>query len=143
MSDPVVRLARATDLAVVAQDGHASQNHVAQQIAAGAVWIAEEGTVPLGYLRLEYLWGRVPLIALIRVLPDCRGRGVGRALLAMVELQLSAAGHQWLYSSSQADETEPQAWHRHMGFIESGFLEGVNAAGVGEVFFRKALGTRA
>ena len=141
MSDLQLRLAQATDLPVVAQDGYESRDHVAQQISAGAVWIAEDAAVPLGYLRLEYLWGRIPYIALIRVLPTYRGRGVGRALLAMVELHLSAAGHQWLYSSSQADEAEPQAWHRHMGFSECDFLAGVNAAGVGEIFFRKALGS--
>lgn len=44
-----------------------------------------------------------------------------------------------LYSSSQVDEGEPQAWHRHMGFVECGILAGVNEGGVGEVFYQKAL----
>jgi hypothetical protein len=30
-------------------------------------------------------------------------------------------------------------WHRHMGFVECGFLAGVNSGGVGEVFFVKSL----
>lgn len=46
-----------------------------------------------------------------------------------------------LLSSSQADEFEPQTWHRHMGFVECGRLEGINEGGVDEVFFRKQLWT--
>lgn len=133
-----MRPAQHADLAFAAQDGYVGEERVARQIAAGEVWIAEDGAVPLGYLRLEYLWGRIPYIALIRILPAYRGRGAGRALLAAVEQQLAPGGHPWLYSSSQADEPEPQAWHRHMGFTECGFLAGVNAGGIGEVFFRKA-----
>jgi GNAT superfamily N-acetyltransferase len=134
----VVRRARDADVAFVAQDGYVAEDRVARQIAAGEVWIAEDAAGPLGYLRLEYLWGRVPYIALIRVLPRHRGQGAGRALLSAAEQHAAAEGHAWLYSSSQADEPEPQAWHRHMGFAECGFLAGVNEGGIGEVFFRKA-----
>ena len=138
MSPVTVHRAQPADLAFVAQDGYVGEDRVARQIAAGEVWIAGDGAASLGYLHLEYLWGRVPYIALIRILPEHRGRGVGRALVAAVEHHLAAAGHPWLYSSSQADESEPQAWHRHMGFTECGFLAGINEGGIGEVFFRKA-----
>ena len=64
----------------------------------------------------------------------------GRTLLAHVEAELTSRGHAALYSSSQADEPEPQAWHRRMGFDECGLIAGLNPGGVGEVFFRKTLG---
>ena len=44
-----------------------------------------------------------------------------------------------LYSSSQENESAPQAWHLHMGFAECGFISRINAGGVGEVFFVKDL----
>ena len=65
-----------------------------------------------------------------------------RALLQLLEKELHAGGHRTLFSSSQADEPESQAWHRRMGFVESGRLEGVNAGGVDELFFRKELRAR-
>lgn len=93
----------------------------------------------IGYARLEYLWARVPFLALIRVPSSHQRRGIGRALLAYLEEFLRERGHDALYSSSMADEPDPQAWHRRMGFAECGFIAGINEGGVGEVFFRKML----
>ncbi len=56
---------------------------------------------------------------------------------------MRAAKHEFLYSSSQADEPLPQAWHRRMGFAECGLIAGINPGGVGEIFFRKPLGESA
>lgn len=100
--------------------------------------VAERGGGPVGALHLEYLWSSVPYIALIYVLPEHRRQGVGRALLRFAETFLGGQGHGALYSSSQADEPGPQAWHRHAGFEECGIVAGINK-GVGEVFFRKRL----
>jgi GNAT superfamily N-acetyltransferase len=93
----------------------------------------------MGYVRWEFLWSLVPYVALIRVLPAHRRQGVGRALVAFLEKRLRSQGHTTLYSWSQADEAEPQAWHRHMRFEECGIIAGINEGGVGEVFFRKRL----
>ena len=65
---------------------------------------------------------------------------LGGDLLGYVEDKMMDRGHAQLYSSSQADEPQPQAWHRHMGFKECGFIAGINGGGVGEVFFCKSLG---
>jgi len=134
----MVRFADRNDLGFVAQDGYVSRDVVAAKIDAGEVLIAEKDTIPVGYLRIEYLWSRVPYITLIRVLPEHRKEGVGKALLAFLERALESAGHTVLLSSSQADEPEPQAWHRHVGFAECGRLEMIND-GVDEIFFRKDL----
>ena len=100
--------------------------------------IAEWNDKRVGYVRFEYLWSIVPYIALIRVLPEYQRQGVGKALLRFIETVLRNAGHDTLYSSSQADEPEPQAWHRYMDFEECGFIAGIND-GIGEVFFHKNL----
>jgi ribosomal protein S18 acetylase RimI-like enzyme len=140
MSDAIgVRWAAADDVAFAGQDGYVPAAAVARKIAAGEVAVAERAGERVGYVRLEYLWGTLPYIALIRVVPEHRRHGVGRSLLAFLERELRARGHTTLLSSSQADEPEPQAWHRRQGFVECGILAGVNAGGVGELFFRKPL----
>jgi GNAT superfamily N-acetyltransferase len=138
-SSVVVRTATRADLGFVAQDGLLPERVVLRKLDDGDVCVALRDDGPVGYLRLEWLWSALPYIEHIRVLESHRRGGVGRALLSHVEAQVARAGHAALYSSSQADEPEPQAWHRRMGFAECGLLAGVNAGGVGEVFFRKAL----
>jgi len=134
------RLARPADLDFVQRDGYISADLVRQKIDRQEVFVAEcEGTL-VGYARIEYLWSLVPYLALITVLPSRRRQGAGRALLRAMEEFLRSGGHAVLYSSSQADEPEPQAWHRHMGFVECGIISGINEGGIGEIFFRNQLG---
>jgi ribosomal protein S18 acetylase RimI-like enzyme len=130
-----VRFARKDDLEFVSQDEYIPPAVVARKIDIYEVVIAETHNKPVGYLRLEYLWSMVPYISLITVDPANRQRGVGKALLSFVTDFLGSQGHDWLYSSSQADEPEPQAWHRHMGFQDCGIITGIND-GVSEIFFR-------
>lgn len=134
-----VRAATESDLGFVSQDGYLADPVVRRKVSDGNVFIAVRGDEPVGYLRLEWLWSKLPYVELIRVLEPHRRAGVGRALLAHVEAEAARRGHATLYSSSQADEPEPQAWHRRMGFEECGLLAGLNEGGVGEVFFRKSL----
>jgi N-acetylglutamate synthase-like GNAT family acetyltransferase len=134
-----IRYANQSDLGFVSQDAYVAAETVTRKIDAREVVVAETDARLTGYARIEYLWSKVPYLALIRVLPDSQRQGVGRALLTFLEKELCAAGHRVLYSSSQGDEPEPQAWHRHMGFVECGYIEGVNEGGVKEVFFRKEL----
>lgn len=148
MSDEIViRFAKVDDLEFAYQDGYIPTEVLKRKIEAHIaanldcikeIVIAEWHGERVGYVRLEYLWSIVPYISLIQVLPAYRRRGVGKALLRFIETFLRAAGREILYSSSQVDEAEPQAWHRYVGFEECGFIAGINE-GVGEVFFRKSL----
>jgi len=135
-----VRFAGKGDLVFVSQDEYIPVDTVLRKITQHEVIIAEIGLNPAGYLRLEFLWSIVPYISLITVEPAYRQQGVGKALLDFVIRFLSEEGHVWLYSSSQADEPEPQAWHRRMGFFDCGIITGINDEGVSEIFFR--IGTK-
>ena len=134
-----VRFTNLKDLEFVSQDQFIPVEVVARKIEWREVIIAEVDGKPVGYLRLEYLWSIVPYIALITVDPAHRQMGVGRAMLDFTLGYLSENNHEWLYSSSQADEPEPQAWHRHMGFQDCGIITGINEGGVSEVFFRRKI----
>jgi len=135
----LVRFATLNDLDFVARDHYIPTEVVRHKIEQQEVVVAERQGSPVGYARLEYLWSTVPYIALIWVLPEHRRQGAGKAMLRFMEDYLRENGHQQLFSSSQVDEAEPQAWHRHVGFEECGLIGGINDGGVGEVFFRKRL----
>ena len=142
MADQIkVRFASQTDL-----DGCIALDHPAmpveiikRKVEQREIIVAEKDGQLVGYLRLEYLWSSVPYIALIWVVEDQRQQGIGSAMLRYLENGLRQQGHRALYSSSQANEPEPQAWHRHAGFGECGFVAGMNEGGIGEIFFRKDL----
>ena len=136
-----VRFANPTDL-----DGCIALDHptipakvIRRKIEQGEIIVAKRAGQLVGYLRLEYLWSMVPYIALIWVVEDQRHQGIGRAMLHYLENVLREQGYTALYSSSQANEPEPQAWHRHVGFEECGFIAGINEGEIGEIFFRKDL----
>ena len=135
----VVRAAEGRDLAFVGQDRYLDPTVVERKIGQNEVFVAELDGELAGYVRIEYLWSIQPYLSLIHVLKPQQRRGVGRALLAHIEQVLRDAGQSTLFSSSQLDEPEPQAWHRHMGFSECGIITGLNEGAVGEVFFRKSL----
>ena len=133
-----VRFASPADLDFLQQRSHVPAKILKRKVEWQEIVVAEwEGNL-IGSLQFEYLWSLVPYIALIHVLPEYQRQGVGRALLQFVETLLSEQGHRVLYSSSQVDESDPQAWHRHVGFEECGIIAGINK-GVGELFFRKML----
>ena len=140
MSERVlVRFATLDDTQFVSQDQYISAEIVRRKIEWHEVMVAEQNKCVVGYLRLEYLWSTIPYIALIRVIPECRRQGVSRAILDFLEGYLRSQGHKMFYSSSQADEREPQEWHRRMGFEECGLITEINKGSVGELFFRKRL----
>jgi N-acetylglutamate synthase-like GNAT family acetyltransferase len=133
-----IRFAALADLGSLQQRSHVPAKLVQRKLERQEIVIAEWKDSLIGSLHLEYLWSSVPYVALIYVLPEYRRQGIGNALLRFVERFLSEQGHDTLYSSSQVNEPEPQAWHRHVGFEECGIIAGINK-GVGEVFFRKRL----
>ena len=134
-----VRFATPSDLTFVQQDRYIPAEVVKRKIEWQEVIVAERDSDRIGYARLEYLWSLVPYIALIHVLPEHRRRGAGKAILRFIEEYVCERGSATLYSSSQVNEPEPQAWHRHVGFEECGIIAGINTDGAGEVFFRKRL----
>ncbi|HUV43930.1 MAG TPA: GNAT family N-acetyltransferase [Dehalococcoidales bacterium] len=134
-----VRFATPADLTFVQQDRYIPADVVKRKIEWQEVIVAERDGDRIGYARLEYLWSLVPYIALIHVLPEHRRQGAGKAMLRFIEEYVRERGSATLYSSSQVNEPEPQAWHRHVGFEECGIIAGINTGGAGEVFFRKRL----
>lgn len=134
-----VRLADPSDLDFLSQDGYLPKDIVVNKIKQNECFILVVDDQPGGHLWLDYFWSLLPCITLIHIQEVYQKRGYSRALLQFVENFLREGGFDVLYSSSQIDEPNPQSWHRHMGFKECGIINGINAGGIGEVFFRKYL----
>ena len=134
-----VRLVKPSDLDFIDQESHLSREKKLAKIRQGEVLLLIVNDEPVGHLWFDFLWSEIPFIELIRIQETHRKKGLSRALLGFLETHLKNMGYDILYSSSQLDEPEPQAWHRQMGFEECGMINGLNEGGIGEVFFRKSL----
>ena len=134
-----VRLATVADAGMLKMNSPLSKAVILHKIVMGEAIVAEANGTPVGFCFIEFLWSKFPYIGMVRVDEQHRRRGFGRAMLQFLEARLRDQGHRKLYSSSQANEPEPQAWHRQMGFEECGFIAGINEAGIGEIFFQKQL----
>jgi N-acetylglutamate synthase-like GNAT family acetyltransferase len=121
----------------ISVDKYISKKLLKWKLENNEIIIAESTGIFVGYLRLEYLWSKIPYIGLILIKESHRKQGFGRQILIFLEQYLKSQGIDKLYSSSQINESEPQAWHRRMGFTESGIINGINEDGIGEVFFKK------
>ncbi|MBP2019680.1 GNAT superfamily N-acetyltransferase [Symbiobacterium terraclitae] len=64
----------------------------APNIAARELILVEQGEQAIGYLRLAYIWGKIPYIGLIWLEPAHRGQGIGTDVLEFVEAYLREQG---------------------------------------------------
>lgn len=105
-------------------------------ITAERVLVAFHGQDVAGYLIYQILWGNTPFLALVRVLPEFRGKGLGTQLLSLCEEKLKKEGYEALISSSEKSNPEGNAFHTKMGFTSIGTLQMIYG---GEVFYKKHL----
>lgn len=135
-----VRFAQPQDYPRVCElDREPGETVTRQLIADRRYVIAEQDGRVIGLIRVEHIWTVVPYMGLIWIEPDYRKRGLSRRLLGFLCDHLRRQGHKTLFSSSQANEPMPQAWHRHVGFVDSGYVEGINADRIDEIVFRLSL----
>lgn len=141
-----VRFAKLEDLDFCKESDydHVNLEMLRRRIKKKTVVVAEVGGKLVGHLRIEYFWLTIPYLHIIGVNEEYQRKGIGTAMIEFLEEHLLKQGQKVLYSSSTANEPEPQSWHRALGFEECGFIAGINKGGIGEVFFRKILkqGTR-
>jgi GNAT superfamily N-acetyltransferase len=120
-------------------DGHLDATTLAAKVENVEMLVAEVGGEKAGLLRFDRLWSQVPFVAQVRVAEGFRRTGVGRALMQALADAERSRNTPFILSSATGDETEPQAWHRAIGFEECGELSGINANGASEVVFRLSL----
>jgi ribosomal protein S18 acetylase RimI-like enzyme len=122
---------------LIAHDQHVGQRWVMRCASLGEYLVADLDDKPVGFLRFSWFWSLIPYMDMINVIPDHRNRGIGTALFTRWEEVMRESGATLLMTSSESDESEPQAWHRRNGFHEAGSISHLQP--VAEVFFVKHL----
>ena len=91
------------------------------------------GPIPLTRASWDLYW--------VAVDPQCRGRGIGRRLMAEVERQAAAAGAAALFidTSGRPDYVPARAFYASLGYRVAAEFADFYAPGDGKVVFRKNL----
>jgi ribosomal protein S18 acetylase RimI-like enzyme len=104
-------------------------------IAAGAVWVANEGEGVVGVVVL-HTHGQALLIENVAVAPPRQGRGLGRELVAFAEAHARQCGLAEVTLYTNERMTENLRFYPALGYTETG--RGVQD-GYARVFYRKGL----
>jgi GNAT superfamily N-acetyltransferase len=135
--NPFVRFAQPSDIPKLQRLDRWPKEHIWQhKIAGGEVIVLELASEIIGLIRYEVLWTTVPFMGLIVIEESHRKKGYSKLLLEFLKHYLREQGYLALLSSSQTDEPEPQAWHRHMGFKSNGIIENIADDDVSEIVYR-------
>ena len=130
----MIRSAQAEDVDAVRQLVHDAYRHYvarlgkppgpmlddyARRIAAGQVWVLEDGGALIGVLVLENAENGTLLLDNIAVAPTAQGKGQGRALLAFAEAEARRRGSSQVQLYTHVLMTENLALYGRLGFRET------------------------
>ena len=123
--------------AAVVGDRH-DEGVIGPAIEGGRVLVAEEQSVVLAYLRWDFFWDTIPLCFTVRVRPEHRRRGIGRALYGLAEEDFRRRGLAFWLSSTEEANKRSLLFHEAFGFRRIGTLFDLGQE-MGEIFLRKDL----
>jgi ribosomal protein S18 acetylase RimI-like enzyme len=132
----IIRFAQQADQAAIESlNPYCQGDALLRKIKASEVVVIENGAAEIvGLIRFEFLWTTQPFLSLIYIRPDSQGQGLSRRALRFLVEHLKQRGDTRLLSSTTSNEPAPQAWHRHMGFLQAGKLTEIEP-GVAELFY--------
>ena len=139
MKHIVIEFATKQDLQFLQKNTDITGDLLDRKLKYQEILIAKVEDRQVGFLIFEYLWSHIPFIAQIWIHADYRKKGIGKSLLNYFEKYLRENNYTILLSSSMENAIEAQAWHKHMGFKDSGLISKINDDNTDEVFFRKSL----
>ena len=84
-------------------------------------YIISDGDKPIGVMRYNLFWDRIPFLTLIRLDDSYHGKGFGKKAMLFWENEMKELGYKMLMLSTQVDE-QAQHFYRKLGYIERGSL---------------------
>ena len=91
-----------------------------------------------GVICVRYPWLRGPYIELLGLFPECRGKGIGKQLLAWAETEARReAANLWVVASSFNHQA--LSFYQDLGFYPIGPMQGLVSPGQDEILLRKRL----
>lgn len=100
------------------------------------VLLACDGDRPIAYLVYQVIWGNTAFFSLLKVLPEYQRKGIGTAMVKLLEERLKSEGFNSYVSSSETVNQNTKRFFPSLGFAQIGELQ-MNHGG--EIFYLKKL----
>jgi ribosomal protein S18 acetylase RimI-like enzyme len=137
MGEMIIRTAALEDSETISKhDKHIPIGIIKGKIARNEVFVVYDAQAFAGWLRYSLFWDSTPFMNMLYLLPDYRGRGIGRQLVQYWEGQMKEQGYEKVLTSTQQNEYA-QHFYVALGYKPIG---GFSMAGdLYEIIFEKAL----
>ena len=108
MSAVTIQAAIIDDAAIIAEyDKHISADAIRTKINRGEVFVAYStfgDQTFVGWLRYSLFWDSIPFMNMLFLLPENRGKGIGRQLVQYWESRMKERGYAKVLTSTQQNE---------------------------------------
>lgn len=130
-----VRFAKTNDLVKCKLfDSLLTKSRFASMVGEKQIIIALQGPELVGYLRLEYIWLKIPYLSWILVSKEQRKQGIAAEMVAFLAAFLKKKGLKYILSSFQNNAPDSKRWHAKLGFKKCGKIRTINEDGSTEIF---------
>jgi ribosomal protein S18 acetylase RimI-like enzyme len=102
-------------------DKHISSNVLKRKIQQKEIIIISDNAQILGWLRFGYFWDLIPIMNMISLEDEYRGKGLGSQLVSYWEAEMSKQGYKSVMTTTLSDE-QAQHFYRKLGYKDVGAL---------------------
>ncbi|MDL2229084.1 GNAT family N-acetyltransferase [Treponema sp. OttesenSCG-928-L16] len=117
-----IRFAEESDRAFwFSLDEHIAEGEFLLKVRDRRAYIISDEKIPVGVMRYNLFWDKLPFLTLIILKESHRGKGFGRQALLFWEKEMRGLGYKMVMTSTQADE-QAQSFYRKLGYTDRGAL---------------------
>jgi len=102
-------------------DPHVSTKIIRRKIEQNEIIILSDMGKIVGWLRFGYFWDMIPIMNMLSLEENYRGRGLGTQLVSFWETTMQEQGHTSVMTTTLSDE-QAQHFYRKLGYKDVGAL---------------------
>ena len=102
-------------LAISLYDKWCPEKTIIEKIEKGEIFAVYNDDVFVGWLRYGFFWDNTPFMYMLHLLPEYRGKGIGKKLVGYWEAEMKKTGYNILLTSTAQTETA-QHFYEKLGY---------------------------
>ena len=118
----MIRYANEMDFELLSKyDKHICETELRNCIKTERILTMFNDDIFIGWLRFNLFWDNIPIMNMLYLLEDYRGKGYGSRLVSFWEQEMLKNKYKMVLTSTQSDE-QAQFFYRKIGYVDCGSL---------------------